>query len=317
MSRLETSLAGRFYGDTDVERVPLIFILASPRTGSTMVYQVLINAFGLSYIPNFVNDHCRRFPILGSAAFRLFARPRAVTLQSDHGKTKGWRGPSEGSALFRRWFGGEHPSQTRSCKVLPGQEPHLRMTMASLYAMSGRPIVLKNAWNCFRVEELHRMFPGSLFLWLRRDIGASATSDLRARYRRGSPLVWNSATPANYEAIRERPYWEQVVEQQYEYNATLERDLARVCPRQFLELWYEDLCEHPAGELDRIGGFLASRGLAVRRTAWEVPALGRSAAAQARPDDEARIRDYVNQHLGRLSSHVYGSRKPSALQLQA
>ena len=317
MSRLDTLLAGRFRRDTDSERVPLIFILASPRTGSTLVYQLLINAFGLGYVSNFVNDYCWRFPILGAAASRLFARPRVVTLQSDHGKTKGWWGPSEGSALFRRWFGGEHPSQTKSCKVLPGQEPHLRRTMTSLYAMSGRPIVLKNAWNCFRVEELHRVFPGSRFIWLRRDISASATSDLRARHRRGSPLIWNSATPANYEAIRQRPYWEQVVEQQYEYNAVLERDLTRVCPGQFLELWYERLCEQPTSELERIGGVLSSRAVPVRRTAWEVPSLGHSVSGQARNDDEAKIWDYVNRNLSRLSPHVYGSRKTSPLQLQA
>jgi hypothetical protein len=207
VSRLETLLSGRFCRGVDAGRIPLIFILASPRTGSTLLYQLLINAFGFGYVSNFVNDRCWRFPVIGAAAGRLFARPRPVTLESDHGKTKGWRGPSEGSALFRRWFGGEHPSQTRSCRVLPGQEAHLRATMTCLYRISGQPVVLKNAWNCFRVEELSRIFPGSLFLWLRRDITASATSDLRARYRRGSPLIWNSATPANYEAIRTGSRW--------------------------------------------------------------------------------------------------------------
>jgi len=301
---------------TGTPRVPLIFILASPRTGSTLLYQLLINAFGFGYVSNFVNDRCSRFPVAGTLLGRLFGRPRAVPLESDHGKTEGWRGPSESSALFRRWFGGEHPSQTRSCRVLPGQEAHLRRTMAGLCAVSGRPVVLKNAWNCFRVEELDRIFPGSLFLWLRRDIVDSATSDLRARYRRGSPLVWNSATPANYEAIRERPYWEQVVEQQYEYNAALGRDLTRVCPARFLELWYEDLCGHAGAELERITRFVSSGAVQVRRTDWPVPPLERPAPVPARGDDEARIREYVSRNLDRLSPYVYGSRK-AALQLQA
>src|SRR5262249_7932126 len=116
-----------------------------------------------------------------------------------------------------------------------------------------KPLVIKNAWNCFRIPALARLLPAARFLWVRRDIGTAAKSDLHARYStKGSPVIWNSATPHNVESLRARPYWEQVVENQFEFNAAMHRDLNAHAKERFLEVWYEDLCADPSFTLDRI-----------------------------------------------------------------
>jgi len=220
----------------------LIFILGSPRTGSTLLYQALINALQPFYFANMVNDYFSEHPVVGAAMISL---PKEVPYKSAYGKTKDPLGPSEASLTIRNWFGGQHPSQTKSCEVIPEKKGHLLATMRAIYAMHG-PILIKNAWNCFRVKNLSKLFPNSKFVWVRRDIAQSANSDLKARIHRGSPYIWNSATTSNYKEIQKLPYWEQVVEQQYEYNKAIAKDMQEV---ESTKIWYEDLCAGKTREL--------------------------------------------------------------------
>ncbi|MFP6901924.1 MAG: sulfotransferase, partial [Opitutales bacterium] len=175
-------------------------------------------------------------------------------------------GPSEASSFFKRWFGGEHPSETCSKEPLPGMETPMLETFAALHGLSGFPLLFKNAWNCFRIESLARLFPASCFVWIRRDIGQAARSDLEARAHRGGYDVWNSATPGNHLEIRQRPHWEQVVEQQYEYGRRIAADFSSNCPDRSLQVWYEDLCLEPEKTLQRLEDFFLGLGMGnVRR----------------------------------------------------
>jgi hypothetical protein len=252
LAPVEALLFERYALRMDAEKLPMVFILGSPRTGSTLLYQLLINVFGFFYFSNMVNDHFPEHPVVGAALDHILNLHKPIDYSSDHGKTEGPFGPSEASLLFRHWFGGEHPSQTQSARVMPEKSEHLRLTMQSLYAISGRPILTKNAWNCFRVQALVELFPAIHFVWVRRDIVQSAWSDLKARHLRGGPTVWNSATTANYRDIQKLPYWEQVVEQQYAYNESIALDLALYAPGRFCEIWYEDVCRNPATEIQRL-----------------------------------------------------------------
>jgi len=285
--------------------VPLVFILASPRTGSTLIYQLLINFFSFFYFSNFVNDLFSETPVVGAALDLSVYQSRSVSYKSAYGKTPGPHGPSEASFVFRNWFGGDHPSQTRSCKVNAGKKQHFVLTMKSIHKMTGLPILAKNAWNCFRIQELTRLFPRIHFLWVRRDIRASAISDLEARYRRGGPYVWNSATTANYQEIQKKPYWEQVVEQQYEYNRSIAIDLDRFCRAQYLELWYEDVCDYPERELERLDQYFSFHSLPMELRRKRILKLTRSEGPNDLGQDYNKIANYVECHHERLNKYLY------------
>jgi len=291
----------RQFSDINIRELPLVFILGSPRTGSTLTYQILINSFGFYYFSNLVNDKFAEFPIVGVALSLHLNRHTTVSYKSEYGKTQGDHGPSEGSFIFRNWFGGEQPSETRSCNVLSSKKNHLILTMKSIHKLTGRAILAKNAWNCFRIGALTESFPNIHFIWIRRDIGESAFSDLKARYvKGGSPTAWNSATTANYEEIQKRPYWEQVVEQQYEYNKSIAHDLNRFCPERYLELWYEDLCQDSEVQLERVMAFFDCRSLPIRRREISMPLLKASRATRTSDSDYRKIVNYIVDKQGRF-----------------
>ena len=303
---IEQVLLDRYGGTQALEQAPIVFLLAPPRCGSTLLYQLLIHDFDFFYFSNFINDRFAACPIVGTAiALAAGPEPVFLDLKSNYGKTRGALGASEASGIFRNWFGGEHPSQVCSAKLLDGKEQHIRQTMAGITAMTGKALITKNAWNCFRVQELSRLFPRSLFLWLRRDIRCSAISDLEARYHHGGATVWNSATPSDVDEIRKRPYWEQVVEQQYAYHTTLASDLSKYVAGRACTQWYEACCDRTGDVIRDIEQFFAVHGFPVHRRNTSIPELRRSHGPDGMLEDREKVIDYAHSQRDRLREMFY------------
>lgn len=307
--RLSQTLLFERYATESVEinRLPLVFLLGSPRTGSTLIYQIVVNFFGFYYFSNFVADHFPETPIVGAALERMLSPRNIVPYESAYGKTSGLWEPSEASAIFKNWFGGGHPSQVVSATVIPKKEAHLVLTMQSIYGLTRKPILVKNAWNCFRIADIARIFPNAHFVWIRRDIARSALSDLAARYKRGGPEVWNSATPANYLEIKKLPYWEQVIEQQYEYNNTMQEELPLYASGRYYWVWYEDICASLKAQLQSLSRFLEGMGTNISLADLPFPPLNNpplSASGQLL-EDWRKIQKYISNQRERLTAHTY------------
>ena len=198
----EKVLLDKLTREIDCEDTAPVFILAPPRSGSTLFYQQCISAFGYSYISNYTNDYLASTPILG---FRPRAAARNILdiKPSCFGKIDGPDSPSEGSLVFRFWYGGLHPSESRSRRLRPNKRSHLIQTLSAIEQLTGQPLITKNAWNCFRIASLKSALPNAKFIWLRRDIRDAAASDFDAREKtKGSAAVWTSATPANYSELK-------------------------------------------------------------------------------------------------------------------
>ena len=235
-----------------------VFIVGAPRTGSTIFFQSLVAAYGLPYFSNLTDRYFAEHPIIGLCVQAGTPLAGPISGRSKFGKTQGSRQPSEASRVMTAWFGGGHPSEVRSPQASPGKEEHLRRTIDAAHRLFCRPLAIKNAWNCFRLPFLRAVFPDAAFIWIRRGLAASARSDLNARYVVwGDPLVWNSATPRNWEELRARPCWEQVVENQFEFSRAIGEGLEGLPPWCRAEVWYEDLCEGPEVVLRNLGDQLS------------------------------------------------------------
>lgn len=295
-AQLERDLLRQF--DRGGEPTP-VFILGAPRTGSTALYQAMAIAYRLPYISNLANDETPDNPIVG--ILRSFGQWTGDTgrLQNRHGKTSGEHAPSEGSAIMMRWCGGGHPSELQSSGVLESRRDHMAATLRAVEGATRRPLLIKNAWNCFRVASLAQTFPKAGFIWIRRDIGAAAASDLAARYAsKSDPDTWNSATPRNLPDLQLRPYWEQVVENQFEFSRAIE-EAAPFAEGRFLELWYEDFCaypdqvlEHMTEALDMLPPFLNPLPRGAVGPAGDPSSLS--------PEDRRRIEAYLERDPHRL-----------------
>ena len=276
----------------------ILFILGSPRVGSTVLFQLIINHFECFFPSNSFNRIFQNKEVnLESLDLSLhMSSLKNVSYNSDYGKTFYDGEPSEASAFFGAFFGGEHPSEEKSKSPLPDLSERFIDFCRSLYRQSQKPLVFKNAWNCFRISYLSQAIPNACFLWIRRDIADAAFSDLEARKKRGSTNIWNSATTADYFEIQKHPYWEQVVEQQYGYARRVGSDLSRFCRDRYLEVWYEDLLVDPNLFLKKIQNFLSPRGFIVRKREIDRSDLRKSntRGKMLRCEDGKKILSYAN-----------------------
>ena len=266
----------------------MIFILGSPRTGSTLIYQIMINFYNLFYFTNLTNNYFYKYPFIGSVLSVPFIK--SVKYESDHGKTKGLFGPSEGSYIFKNWFAVGN-------KMLPDKKNHMVNMFRNIQRFIKRPIIIKNAWNCFRIPALAELLPNAMFIWIRRNIIDSAYSDLEARYFRKGPHVWNSAPTPNFIEIQKKPYWEQVVEQQYEYNKIIKIDLDRFYPHNYIELWYEDLCSNLDGQITAISNFFSFDNVFTNLPSFEIKKYSIST-------DFLKVSEYVKSNINRLYGYT-------------
>ena len=247
--------------------------MGSPRVGSTLLYQFIINHFDCYFPSNKLsqsfeeNTWQKRLPELVDLG------RSSVPYESKYGKTFGDDQPSEASSVFRYFFGGEHPSETKSNNPLPGMKSKFIEFCQKLKELSGSPLVFKNAWNCFRIKALAEMLPEACFLWIRRDLADSAFSDLESRKKHGGTNTWNSATPKNYREIQKLPYWEQVVEQQVAYTNTISKEFVSLSRDRTSEVWYEDLCNHTPKTLLNLNAFLSRNGFNMRESSTVLPSL--------------------------------------------
>jgi hypothetical protein len=236
-----------------------LFVLAAPRTGSTVLYQSMVEAFGLPAVSNHANAVTPSHPAVGILASHEARKTGSVSgdFGSRYGKTDGAHGVSEGSAIFTHWCGGGHPSEIVSPGVLPERAAHMLNTLRAVEAATGLPLLMKNAWNCFRLADLAARFPNAAFIWLRRDVLTAAESDLAARHAvQGDVQVWNSATPRNVEALRQLPPEAQVLENQFEFSRAISEAAESLAPDRFAEVWYEDFIAAPDTVMQRLAAQL-------------------------------------------------------------
>jgi len=280
-----------------------VFIVGAPRTGTTLVYQLLCRHFEVTYLSNLVNDHFPSRPALGYCVQETAAHAVEdhITLWASYGRAPGPYQPSECSEVFKRWFTDTHPSQTTSAAFISDERKlHMQNTIAAVAGLSGnKPIIIKNAWNCFRVWALHKAFPGIKLLWVRRDIRKAAASDLISRLVvKRDPYAWNAATPANLAVLEEKHYIAQAVENQYEYNKALDGLVTN-------NVWYEDLVKGSTNE----SAFAYRLGI---KLLSKLPPLAFKDDPRYRLDkaDRQALERYISEHEERLEPYFYDKSQP-------
>jgi hypothetical protein len=250
----ETTLLNDFSKRFKTEKLAKpIFIIASPRTGSTLLYQLICKYLKVYYFTNFVDD------LLDTPLFASLISSNLIELErrnikclNNYGVAHGIAGPNESTKLFSNWFNHTHPSEIHSSKFISNKAKfEMKKKFSIIEKFSNMRILTKNAWNCFRIEELSKTFPDAHFIYLKRNIVDSSYSTLLARKKCGDPnIVWDSASPKEYKEIKKLAPHMQVVEQQKYTNMAVLSSLKKI--KNITHVKYEDLVSNPKSELIKI-----------------------------------------------------------------
>lgn len=254
----------------EVPALPIVFIIGPPRSGTTLLSQLLAARGGYGYVSNFTARFYKA-PAVGMMLQEVYRRylvgAAAQPLESSYGQTFGLLQPHEFGYFWDRWF----DRGQKSHKLTPGQlmevpVEDMSREIASMEAVCGMPMIFKHAPYCsLQVPWLIKVFPGAVFVSCSRAPLYNCQSIAMARETLlGSREKWLSTRPAEIEELVELPWYRQIAGQVRSIRAEIEKARPVVPAAQWIECRYEELCASP-------GSIIASVDAAVVEGGAELP----------------------------------------------
>jgi LPS sulfotransferase NodH len=244
----------QLYGDYEIEH-PLIFVVGAPRSGTTLLSQLLAYCLDVGFVDNFA----ARFwlaPVHGIRLSKLIAGgPEAGAFESEYARTSRPTDIHEFGYFWRHWLNKHtfddvvHAAEHEDEIDWDG----LRLTLANIQHELGRPLVAKNMLGAYHMPRLRRELGKVVFVCIERDPLDACVSILDARRKYYSdPASWWSYVPVEYPLLKDLDPWEQVAGQVHYLGAYYDHELAAVGADSSIRVSYQELCTDPAGVLRRV-----------------------------------------------------------------
>jgi hypothetical protein len=142
----------------------------------------------------------------------------------------------------------------------------IRRTVFGTARLLGGPFLNKNVMHSVHMRLLDALFPGCVFIEIRREIRDNARSIVRARAAGGGPTGtegWWSVRPAGAEAFVGAEPIVQAAAQIRLLRDTIERDARHLGEGRRIVIDYAELCGDPAAVCARVERFCATRGVSL------------------------------------------------------
>lgn len=209
-----------------------IFIVGAPRTGSTILYQMITHQFDVSYIDNLT---CLLHKALYTGfrlSNRLYGDNPHNTFHSRFGSTIEYslHAPSECGEFWYRWLPRDH-HYIETDEITEEMVTGIRTILTAVTNHFGRPLVINNNNAGLRVKLYKQIFPDAKWIMADRDPYFIVQSILKTRHALyGNWNEWWSLKPKGYEELLELDPIEQVVRQVYEIIRQTNSDLHECYP---------------------------------------------------------------------------------------
>lgn len=240
----------RLVGSTSHD-APALFIVGAPRSGTSLVQQLLAYNLDASYIPNGAGllPHA---PLLGARLFGRGGRDAPPSMQSFLGQTRTLRGPNDGFFLWDRWLG---PQRGQLAPTIDSeQRAAMRHTINVWMERFGDPLINKNNRNSLCMSSIADAMPLARFLVVRRDPCDVALSLLKARKevqgdaRLGWGLLAEDAPPGS----SEDEILQAICSQLVAIEGRMRHDVQSLGSERVMTVDLRDVCSSPRAVLESI-----------------------------------------------------------------
>ena len=236
---------------------PCVLVVGGPRSGTTLVFQLLAKHLNVSYTSNWTGAFPRSPIAAGRLAPRWQRDPKAST-RNFFGSVSGMGGPNDAFGVWDRWFGG-----VRGKPEAPSAEAaeEMRAFVGAWNRAFGRPLLNKNNRNALAIEALAEALPDAVFVVVERDPVFVAQSLLESRAMvqgdadAGWGLLARDADPADPEGAVQA-----VCDQVREFQAEINAQADRIDPARVVRVRYDTFCLDPVATLAAVAAACPAAG---------------------------------------------------------
>lgn len=256
--------------NTESLEFPPIFIIGPPRSGTTLLYQLMVYSFEMAYFTNMA-ARFREAPVLATR-LQLHSyqgrQDQKPSFKSDYGRTKGKLAPHEAGWFWNRWFPtewNEGYNYTREGYLSEHDKFLMYQSVRGIEQAFEAPFINKNVKHSVRIRVLLEVFPKALFIQMKRNPFDNANSILKGRKERNENINdWWSVMPKEISYLKDKDYLEQICGQVFYIEKHIEEDITKVSKERLYVVRYDELCTNPKKELDKIADFVSAHGCNLR-----------------------------------------------------
>ena len=249
-----------------------LMIVGLPRSGTTLVYELLIQAFNVSYLTR-LYSFTYGMPNLTTRLVASRIRNPHAQFASEYGRIPGRYTPAENAVFWGRWLPGspELGHYVPEYSVSSDNCEDAATTLSSMSSITQRPYVFKNVYMTLALPAFLRLLPKSRAIVVTRNVESTIASVYR---KRKFVVGWWGMRPPFARDVCDRSILEQSVFQCVRSRQLLEHALNSVSADRYRQIDYADLCTSPRTvieEIDRwIGGDFETRSDAKIPNSFEI-----------------------------------------------
>lgn len=238
---------------------PTLFVFGAPRSGTTLLHQVLAAHLDVTYIHNLAARFYKA-PCTGLRLGAALVPPRLTSdFTSRYGRTANAAGPHEFGYFWTHWLRLRELREPSEAERDAVDWAGLRRTIVNMAAVFDRPVLFKPLMVGWYQRHLHRALPRSLFLWIQRDPLQTAISIFEMRREMlGDAGKWMSLIPAGADPTRSAE--EQVAAQLAGIERAFAAEFEQLPAASRLKVSYERLCTDPAAVVDDVAAAATALG---------------------------------------------------------
>lgn len=266
---------------------PAIFIVGLPRSGTTLLHQVLAKRLRIGYVDNVIARFWG-YPPAGIELSRqliLESARESMPMSSDLGRTPGPEGPHEFGYFWNHWFnfdgsGAHHASEkVRSRINING----LRDALLEMQRTFDCPLLFKNLQCGFQADIVQEAYPNSIFIRVERDLSEIGRSILAARkWYYGSYESWLSIKPRGWPVdVPGNGPGAEVAWQVFEGHNQIKDRLNQV--KNLLTLHYGEILAQPEAVIKRVVNAISDAGGVINLRGERIPVLSKRKPADIPP----------------------------------
>lgn len=237
---------------------PPVFIIGAPRSGTSLLYELMVTNYKFSYFSNLANIFYKS-PLAVSYFGKMIINNWEGSSKSNYGTLQGLGAPSEAGAIWGRWIPEFHYlDQTVEFKQkFFSEAPAIINGMQKIFSA---PFINKNVMHSVHMKLLDSVFPGCIFIDIRRDDLANVRSIINAKAKGGGPKLdsdgWWSVKPRGAEKYFGLSPEEQACAQISLLRKDIEDSVNYIGHKRYLMITYEDVCGNTEQSLSKIKCFI-------------------------------------------------------------
>ncbi len=252
LSYLEV-MANNWLASPDRLSQPIIWIVAPPRSGTTLLYQYLSSLLEVWYPTNRAS-YFYGFPALVGFGEN---RDQKLSFDSDYGQTLELSGPNEFGSFFYRFFSDrQHYIENFSAE----DKKRLVGSLSLIQSRFPMPMLFKNVCNSGRIAALAELPAEHLFIYIKRDWLDTTLSSSKPWE---SSSDWWSYKPQGWEKMSEKSNLEKCVFQAHQTDKDIRAQFELLSEDSKLFVDYDEFCQNPSIAIDQIQNKFREKGLAV------------------------------------------------------